>query len=334
MAEPALRGPAAERRFPKPPEPIALARFSAADDLRAAIALWMAWLGGERRASAHTVAAYGRDLAGLLDFLTGHFGEPPSLAMFHRLLPADYRAYLAERAHRVERASLARGLSVVRGFVRFLERRGLASSPALAVLRAPKLPQGVPKPLTVGDAAEIVAAPDAVDAGGWRAKRDGAVLTLLYGCGLRISEALGLKRGEAPLGAQITITGKGGKQRLVPVGAEALEWTRRYLREVRPGEARRRDCGRLFVNPRGGPLSRQSLFNLVRRAAIAAGLKHRVSPHVLRHSFATHLLEGGADLRAVQAMLGHADISTTQVYTHLPSAALKRMYRAFHPRAG
>jgi len=128
-------------------------------------------------------------------------------------------------------------------------------------------------------------------------------------------------------------TGKGGKQRLVPVGAEASAWTRRYLRDVRPRDVRRRDCHRLFVNPRGGPLSRQSLWTLVRRAATGAGLRRRVSPHVLRHSFATHLLEGGADLRAVQAMLGHADISTTQIYTHLPSAALKRMYRDFHPRA-
>jgi integrase/recombinase XerD len=131
----------------------------------------------------------------------------------------------------------------------------------------------------------------------------------------------------------VVCTGKGAKQRLVPVGAEALAWVRRYLRDVRPQHTRRRDSGHLFVNPRGAALSRQSLWALVRRAAAAAGLKRRVSPHVLRHSFASHLLEGGADLRSVQAMLGHADISTTQIYTHLPTAALKRMYRDFHPRA-
>src|SRR5205823_9167468 len=139
--------------FPALPEPVPLARFSAADDLRAAIGLWAAWLNGERRASAHTVAAYGRDLAFFLDFLTGHLGEPPSLATFAALLPADYRAYLAHRAARLERSSIARGLSVVRTFLRFLERRGLASSPALAVLRAPRLPKSVPKPLSVADAA-------------------------------------------------------------------------------------------------------------------------------------------------------------------------------------
>ena len=330
MAEPALRGRAAERRFPKPPEPIALARFSAADDLRAAIALWMAWLGGERRASAHTVAAYGRDLAGLLDFLTGHFGEPPSLAMFRRLLPADYRAYLAERAHRVERASLARGLSVVRGFLRFLERRGLASSPALAVLRAPKLPQGVPKPLTVGDAAEIVAAPDAVDAGGWRAKRDGAVLTLLYGCGLRISEALGLKRGEAPLGAQITITGKGGKQRLVPVLPAVREAIAEYLAAC-PYELAA--DGPLFVGARGGPLHPRLVQREMALLRAALGLPETATPHALRHSFATHLLAGGGDLRAIQELLGHASLSTTQRYTAVETDRLLAVYDAAHPRA-
>ena len=151
---------------------------------------------------------------------------------------------------------------------------------------------------------------------------------------MRASECMGLRLEDVNLNAGYVIcTGKGSKQRLVPAGAEALSWVRRYLVEVRPLQTRRRDCGRLFVNPRGGPLSRQSLWTLVRRAAAAAGLRQRVSPHVLRHSFASHLLEGGADLRSVQAMLGHADISTTQIYTHLPSSALKRMYRQFHPRA-
>ncbi|TMJ63140.1 MAG: hypothetical protein E6G81_00200, partial [Alphaproteobacteria bacterium] len=165
MAQPrkvtSRNGPPASRRhagqrpalqqtsFPALPEPLPLARFSAAEDLRAAIGLWMAWLAGERRASPHTVAAYGRDLAFFLDFLTEHLGELPSLATFARLLPADYRAFLAHRAAEVERASIARGLSVVRTFIRFLDRRGFASSPALAVLRAPKLPKSVPKPLSV-----------------------------------------------------------------------------------------------------------------------------------------------------------------------------------------
>src|SRR5438445_3990782 len=181
-------GPALqEKPLPPLPEPLPLARYSAAEDLRAAIALWTAWLAGERRASAHTVAAYGRDLAFFLDFLTEHLGEPPGLATFAGLLPADYRAYLAQRAARLERSSIARGLSVVRTFLRFLERRGLAASPALAVLRAPRLPRSVPKPLSVVDAAEIVEAPTELVTSVWQAKRDVALLTLLYGCGLRLS---------------------------------------------------------------------------------------------------------------------------------------------------
>src|SRR5262249_28573369 len=212
-----LSGKSEIGQFPSSPEPLPLARFSANGDLRAAIALWVTWLAGERRASPHTVAAYGRDLAFFLDFLTTHLGEVPTLSTFAQLSPADYRAYLAHRAAEIERTSLARGLSVVRGFVRFLERRGLASSPALSILRAPQLPQGVPQPLSVADAAELVDGPSALVPSVWQAKGDIALLTLLYGCGLRISEALGLKSSEIPRGDVITITGKGRKQRLVPV---------------------------------------------------------------------------------------------------------------------
>jgi integrase/recombinase XerD len=151
---------------------------------------------------------------------------------------------------------------------------------------------------------------------------------------MRASECLGLTLDDVNLSAgYVVCTGKGRKQRLVPVGGEAVQWVARYLRDVRPAYTRRRDSGRLFVNPRGGRLSRQSLWAIVRQAAARAGLRQRVSPHVLRHSFASHLLEGGADLRSIQAMLGHADIATTQIYTHLPSAAVVNMYRRFHPRA-
>src|SRR5438128_9256730 len=198
-----------EKGFPALPEPLPLARFAAADDLRAAIGLWAAWLAGERRASAHTIAAYGRDLAFFLDFLTEHFGELPSLATMSALQPADFRAYLARRAQdQVERRSLARGMSVLRGFVRFLERRELASTSALAAMRSPKLPASVPKPLTVDDATSAVDAAGGLARGGWQGKRDIAILALLYGCGLRLSEALGLSRGEVPLGEMLVITGK------------------------------------------------------------------------------------------------------------------------------
>ena len=337
MAEPAaLKGGrvvgkgAGTKPFPALPEPIALARFSAAEDLRAAIALWMAWLGGERRASAHTVAAYGRDLAGFLDFLTGHFGEAPALASLGRVLPAEFRAYLAFRAARVERSSIARGLSVVRGFIRFLDRRGLASSPALAVLRAPKLPHSVPKPLSVADAAEIIDAPTGMVASAWQAARDVAVLTLLYGCGLRIAEALGLKRSQAPQGEIIVITGKGNKQRLVPVLPAVRRAIADYLAVCPYALA---GDGPLFVGARGGPLNPRIVQRQMETLRNALGLPDTATPHALRHSFATHLLAGGGDLRAIQELLGHASLSTTQRYTSVDTDHLLAIYNAAHPRA-
>jgi integrase/recombinase XerC len=316
--------------FPALPEPLPLARFSAAEDLRAAIGLWTAWLAGERRASAHTVAAYGRDLAFFLDFMTEHLGELPELSTFARLLPADYRAFLAHRAAEVERASIARGLSVVRTFIRFLERRGLASSPALAVLRAPKLPRSVPKPLSVVDAAEIVEAPTELVTSVWQAKRDVALLTLLYGCGLRLSEALGLKRSEAPRGDLITITGKGRKQRLVPVLPVVREAIADYLAACPHALAA---DGPLFVGARGGPLHPRIVQRQMQALRGMLGLPETATPHALRHSFATHLLGGGGDLRAIQELLGHASLSTTQRYTSVETERLLAVYDSAHPRA-
>lgn len=316
--------------FPALPEPLPLARFSAAENLRAAIGLWLAWLGGERRASAHTIAAYGRDLAGFLDFLTEHRGERPGLATFGQLRPADFRAWLAYRAAKVERNSIARGLSVVRGFVRFLDRRGLASSPALAVLRAPKLPHSVPKPLSIADAALLIEAPAGLGASPWQAKRDIAVLTLLYGCGLRISEALGLRRAEAPAGEVLTITGKGNKQRMVPVLPAVREAVADYLAACPyplPAD------GPLFVGARGGPLSPRLVQRQMEMLRNALGLPETATPHALRHSFATHLLAGGGDLRAIQELLGHASLSTTQRYTSVETERLLAVYESAHPRA-
>jgi integrase/recombinase XerC len=329
MAQPGKVRPSA-KPFPALPDPSPLARYSAAEDLRVAIALWAAWLAGERRASAHTVAAYGRDLAFFLDFLTEHFGEPPSLATFAGLLPADYRGYLAHRAVRLERSSIARGLSVVRTFIRFLERRGLAASPALAALRAPRLPKSVPKPLSVADAAEIVDAPTALVTSVWQAKRDIALLTLLYGCGLRLSEALGLKRAEAPDENPLTITGKGRKQRMVPVLPAVREAIADYLAAC--PYALSAD-GPLFVGARGGPLSPRVVQRQMQALRGALGLPETATPHALRHSFATHLLGGGGDLRAIQELLGHASLSTTQRYTSVETERLLAVYESAHPRA-
>jgi len=308
-----------------------VARFAAADDLRAAIGLWVAWLAGERRASPHTIAAYGRDLMLFLDFLTEHLGELPSLKAIDGLRPADFRAYLARRVQRhAERSSLARGLSVLRGFVRFLQRRGLASTSALAALRSPSPRASVPKPLTVDDATAAVDAVGAFAKGGWQAKRDIAILTLLYGCGLRLSEALGLSRAEAPLSEMLVVTGKGRKQRQLPVLPAVRAAVADYL--VACPHALATD-GPLFVGARGGPLNPR----LVQRQMVAVrgylGLSESATPHALRHSFATHLLGAGGDLRAIQELLGHASLSTTQRYTSVETERLLAVYDAAHPRA-
>ncbi len=279
---------AGEADFPLLPGPLPLARFAAEDDLRAAIGLWAAWLAGERRASAHTIAAYGRDLAFFLDFLTGHLGELPSLAAIDRLSPADWRAYLARRAaENLEHSSLARGLSVLRGFVQFLRRRGFASTTALTALRGPKLRAGVPKPLSVEDAVASVETVGEIAADSWQGKRDTAVLTLLYGCGLRISEALGLRRDEAPSGDVLNITGKGRKQRLVPVLPAVREAIGAYL-DACPYPLTPQ--GPLFVGARGGPLGPRQVQRQMEALRGFLGLAPTATPHALRHSFATHLL--------------------------------------------
>jgi integrase/recombinase XerC len=317
--------------FPTPPPSLPLARFAATDDLRAAIGLWAGWLAGERRASAHTAAAYGRDLAFFLDFLTEHLGQLPSLAAINELRPADFRAFLAHRAQdHLERSSLARAISVLRGFVRFLKRRGLASTTALAALRSPKLPQSVPKPLTIDDATGAVAAAGNFAANDWQGKRDTAVLALLYGCGLRLSEALGLTRAEAPLSETLAITGKGGKQRLLPVLPAVRDAIADYLGacpHLLTAE------GPLFVGARGGPLNPRLVQRQMALLRGRLGLPETATPHALRHSFATHLLGAGGDLRAIQELLGHASLSTTQRYTSVETDRLLAIYEAAHPRA-
>jgi integrase/recombinase XerC len=317
--------------FPALPTPLPLARFAVAEDLRAAIGLWAGWLAGERRASAHTIAAYGRDLAFFLDFLTGHLGELPSLATINELRPADFRAYLAYRARKqIERSSLARAMSVLRGFVRFLQRRGLASTTALTALRAPRLPQSIPKPLTVDDAIGSIDAASDLANKDWQGKRDTAILALLYGCGLRLSEALGLTRAEAPLGEIVAITGKGGKQRLLPVLPAVREAVADYLGAcpyVLSAE------GPLFVGARGGPLNPRLVQRQMTVLRGFLNLPETATPHALRHSFATHLLGAGGDLRAIQELLGHASLSTTQRYTSVETERLLAIYEASHPRA-
>jgi len=311
---------------------IPLARFAAAGDLTSAIAEWQSWLGNERRASPHTALGYGRDLAGFLDFLREHLGALPSLAALDALGPADFRAYLAARGQDgIERSSSARALSTLRGFFRFLDRRGLAKNAALAAVRTPKLPKSVPKPLSAEDArlaleriVELAEAP-------WIGRRDLAILTLLYGCGLRLSEALGLRRDEAPLKpGMVSITGKGRKTRLVPVLPAVSEAVAGYLALCPHRLAAK---GPLFVGVRGGPLNPRLVQRQMQRLRALLGLPETATPHALRHSFATHLLAGGGDLRSIQELLGHASLSTTQRYTAVDAERLLAVYDRAHPRA-
>ena len=290
------------------------------------VAGFLGTLQTERGASRHTLSAYRRDLADFNTFLA-HAG--------HRLADVrsdDVISYLEHaRARGLKPSSIARRLAAVRGLYRHLVREESLTRDPTEHIDTPRIGRPLPKTLSRAAAAALV---EAIVGDTPRLVRDRTLLEVLYATGMRASECLSLRLEDVNLNAGYALcTGKGQKQRLVPLGEQALVWLRRYLAAARPAFTRVRDCGRLFVNPRGGPLSRQSLWAVVRRAAAAAGIRRKVSPHVLRHSFASHLLEGGADLRAVQTMLGHADISTTQIYTHLPSDALTRMYRTFHPRA-
>jgi integrase/recombinase XerD len=290
------------------------------------VAEYLGTLQAERGASRNTLSAYRRDVQDFEQFLSR---TPIALVDVRAEDLVRYAEHLRERGLRA--SSIARRLSTLRGLYRHLVREGALVENPTDHVDVPRARRPLPRTLSRELTAALVEAPDTSQPAGLR---DRAILELLYATGMRASECLGLRIDDVNVTAGYVIcTGKGSKQRLVPVGAEALGWVQRYLRDVRPPLVRRRDSGKVFVSARGLPLSRQSLWTIVRRAAMRAGLRRRVSPHVLRHSFASHLLEGGADLRAVQVMLGHADIATTEIYTHLPSSALRDMYRRYHPRA-
>jgi integrase/recombinase XerC len=314
------------------PAPVAPARFSAASDLKDAIAAWQSWLGAERRASPHTLAAYGRDLALFLDFLAEHRGGTPSLASLEALSPADFRAFLAMRAAAdIKRSSSARAMSVLRSFFRFLDRRGLVKNAALAAVRTPKLAKPVPKALSVEAAAGALELAPSLASKEWEGKRDLAVFTLLYGAGMRIGEALSLTRREAPVKAgTVSITGKGNKTRLVPILPAVAEAVADYLAACPHKLA---PDGPLFVAARRGALGPRPVQARMAKLRALLGLDEHATPHALRHSFATHLMAEGADLRAIQELLGHASLSTTQRYTAVDAARLAAVYDKAHPRA-
>ena len=307
--------------------------ISAGPDLQSARQNWLETLANERRLSPETVEAYERDTRQFLQFLTGHCGGPPGLADVADLRSADLRAFLAARRNGGAGArTLGRGLAGVRSFLRFLERRGLANAAGAAALRAPKQPKSLPKPLTAADARRVVSAGEQLAEEPWIAARNAAVLTLLYGCGLRISEALGLSGADlaSPRDGALRITGKGGKTRLVPVLPAALRAVAEY-RRLCPYHL---DAATpLFRGARGGPLNPAIVQREMARLRSALNLPETATPHALRHSFATHLLGRGGDLRTIQELLGHASLSTTQIYTGVDTARLLEVYEAAHPRA-
>ncbi|MFP6749105.1 MAG: tyrosine recombinase XerC [Alphaproteobacteria bacterium] len=299
-------------------------------DLAVAVGRWMQWLRSERRYSQHTLIGYDRDLNGFLDFLVQHLGQAPGLDDLADLRALDFRAYLARRrGDGLGPASLARALSAVRGFFRFCERQGLVANAAIHDLRTPKRPHGVPKPLTVNEAATALAEVTIVSEEPWVQARDLAVLALLYGCGLRIAEALDLNRGQAPFGEALMVMGKGGKERLVPVLPVVRHAAAAYLK-LCPHDVPA--TGPLFLGVRGGRLNQRIIRAQMQTLREALGLPSTATPHALRHSFATHLLAGGGDLRTIQELLGHASLSTTQRYTEVNEAHLLRVYRKAHPR--
>jgi integrase/recombinase XerC len=301
--------------------------------VREAVQGWLDYITIERQLAAHTSEAYARDISQFLAFLAVHFNRLPDMQQLLALLPRDVRAFLAaRRGAGVGSRSLARTLSALRMFYRFLERRGFGKNDAVRAVALPKLPHSVPKPLTAPKATALMGGADAPDAPDWIAARDTAVLMLLYGSGLRISEALGLTRKEAPIKGRdmLRVRGKGDKMRVVPVLPVAREAVEHYLAlcpvKLQPDDP-------LFIGARGKQLSPRIIQLLIARARGALGLPETATPHALRHSFATHLLGAGADLRAIQELLGHASLSTTQIYTEVDRAHLLKVYQRAHPRA-
>ncbi|MBB3594438.1 integrase/recombinase XerC [Rhizobium sp. BK529] len=293
---------------------------------------WLENLTRERRLSEHTLDAYERDTRQFLTFLTGHLGGPTTLRDIETLRPADFRAFLAARRRDGTGArSLGRNLAGLRSLLRYLERKGLVNAAGAGAVRSPKQPKSLPKPLSDRQAITVVSNDAQLHDEPWIAARDAAVMTLLYGCGLRISEALDVKPSEISAGTTtLRITGKGNKTRLVPLLPIVLEAVEKY-RQLCPFHL---DEGQpLFRGARGGRLQPAIIQRAMQKLRSAFGLPDSATPHALRHSFATHLLAGGGDLRTIQELLGHASLSTTQVYTGVDASRLLEVYDKAHPRA-
>ncbi len=296
---------------------------------------WRRFLKSEKRSSVHTVAAYLRDAQGFLVFMAGHLGGPPAPAGLARITITEFRAFLAHRrGEGLTSRSMARVLSSLRSFFRYLDKIEDIHNAAISAVRSPKVPRSLPRPLSEAGAQAVIEEVALLAGDEWTGARDTAVITLLYGCGLRISEALSLNMGDLPpggmMGDVMVIRGKRGRQRMVPVLPAVGQAIAEYLRLV-PHDLVA--DGPLFVGKRGGRLNPRAVQKAMEAVRRALGLPESATPHAMRHSFATHLLAGGGDLRTIQELLGHASLSSTQHYTEVDSASLLATYEKAHPRA-
>ncbi|MDH3335102.1 MAG: tyrosine recombinase XerC [Rhodospirillaceae bacterium] len=307
-------------------------QFLAEPALQKALFDWLDWLRHERRAADNTVASYVRDAAGFLNFLSSHLGYTPGIKDLGNLKPVDFRAFLAAEGNLGKsKTTIAHKMSTLRTLFRYFDRNNILSNGAITTVRTPRVAKSIPKALSIEEALEMVECADVFAAEVWIGKRDRALLMLLYGCGLRIGEALSLNVGDFPKeNDAMTITGKGNKQRVVPILPAVSKAVADYVKSSPfPMNAN----SPLFLGARGKRLNPGVAQSVVRNLRGFLNLPDTATPHALRHSFATHLLSGGGDLRTIQELLGHASLSTTQRYTDVDETRLQAVYNQSHPRA-
>ena len=299
-------------------------KYNASREIKQLISQWQSWLLNERRYSPHTLDAYSRDLSGFFDFAAEHLGKVPETADLAKLEVRDFRAYLSQRAARhIDKSSLARELSTLKNFFKWLARYDILRNPALSVIRTPRRAKVLPKALEVNDTFNVIDEAQNLASNSWQGLRDMAIFTLLYGCGLRISEALSLNVGDIGNNDFLRIKGKGNKERIVPLLPVVVENINKYLAEC-PYQPKQGEP--LFLGARGDRLVPRIIQRQMQKIRAYLGLPDNLTPHALRHSFATHLLAEGTDLRSIQELLGHASLTTTQRYTDVQIETLKKEY--------